>query len=472
MTSPTVGSIRKLGFAALALIVVHAPVARAQVIRSDFWVPNGGVTAIARSGNTIYIGGSFTAVGAIGGPPVARNGLAAIDATTGMATDWNPDANGLVAALAVRGNTVYAGGTFTNVGGQARTYLAALDGTTGQATAWNPSPNADVFGLAVGDSTIFVAGDFIAVGSQLRGRVAEVSLASGLATAFNPNPNGVAHALLVSGSTLYLGGDFTHIGGAYRSLVAALDPATGLATSWNPAISSASDPDVRALALAGSTLYVGGYFDHCGGQLRSNLAAIDAGSGQVTGWNPGASNRVLGLGLSGGSLFVDGEFLSLGGQSRDGMGAVDPVSGAATAWDAGSNDRGLTLAASGGDVYVGGSFTQIGAQPRTYFAAFSDGTTGVGGHPVETRLALSAGSPNPAHGSTVVAFTLPVAARVSLALYDAQGRLVRTLLDHAPRPAGEHQVALRTADLHPGLYFERLDVGGGARALAKLLVLE
>ena len=44
------------------------------------------------------------------------------------------------------GSTVYAGGGFTSIGGQARNSIAALDATTGAATAWDP--NASGYRLA------------------------------------------------------------------------------------------------------------------------------------------------------------------------------------------------------------------------------------------------------------------------------------------------------------------------------------
>jgi len=58
--------------------------------------------------------------------------VVAIDPATGLASAWNPglSANGFVQALAVDGTTVYAGGKFTQAGGQARSNLAALDATT------------------------------------------------------------------------------------------------------------------------------------------------------------------------------------------------------------------------------------------------------------------------------------------------------------------------------------------------------
>ncbi len=75
----------------------------------------------------------------------------------------------MVFALEVRGNTVYTGGVFTNVGGQPRDRLAALDATTGLATAWNPGADSDVQTLAVSDTMVLVGGNFNIIGDSYRG---------------------------------------------------------------------------------------------------------------------------------------------------------------------------------------------------------------------------------------------------------------------------------------------------------------
>ena len=74
----------------------------------DVQIPetNGSVFAIAQSGNTVYVGGSFTSIGG-----VARYRLAAFDVTTGVVDPaWNPNMTSTVWALAVANGKVYAGG--------------------------------------------------------------------------------------------------------------------------------------------------------------------------------------------------------------------------------------------------------------------------------------------------------------------------------------------------------------------------
>ena len=78
-------------------------------------------------------------------------------------------------------------------------------------------------------------------------------------------------------------------------------------------------------------------------------------------------------------------------------------------------------------------------------------------------LAFAPPSPSPASGVTRLAYALPQAGRVSLALYDATGRRVRVISD-GPQDAGSHSlsVALRDEQGHElaaGLYFARLLTG-------------
>ena len=195
-----------------------------------------------------------------------------------------------VYALAVSGGTVYAGGDFTSIGGQPRNYIAALDAASGAATSWNPNANGPVFVLALSGATFYAGGEFTSIGGQTRG--------TGSPRWMQPPappppgtraPNGCVFALAVSGGTVYAGGYFNSIGGQPRNSIAALDAASGAATAWNPN----ANGDVHALAVSGGTVYAGGQFTSIGGQPRNRIAALDAASSGATAWNPNAERRGL-----------------------------------------------------------------------------------------------------------------------------------------------------------------------------------
>jgi hypothetical protein len=123
--------------------------------------------------------------------------------------------DGVVAALAVSGGTLYAGGWFTTAGGSAANCIAQWDGSN-----WS-------------------------------------ALGSGI--------NGVL-TLAVSGSTLYAGGEFTTAGGDPGNNIAQWD-----GSSWS-GVGSGMDNFVGALAMSGGTLYAGGGFTTAGGKVSASVA--------------------------------------------------------------------------------------------------------------------------------------------------------------------------------------------------------
>jgi beta-propeller uncharacterized protein DUF5122 len=359
------------------------------------WNPsvNGRVSALAVGGSTVYVGGGFTSIGG-----QTRSNVAALDAGTGLATNWDPGANDIVQILTVNGPTIYAGGWFTAIGGQLRGGIAALDATTGFATPWNPGTSGVVSAIAVSGSTVYTGGGFSHIGGQARSDIAALDATTGLATPWNPGANMGVYAIAVSGSTIYVGGSFTAIGGQNRNHVAALDATTGLATAWNPG----ADDIVWTVSPSGSTVCAGGEFKSIGAQARNRIAALDITTGLATEWNPAAVGPVAGplafvgaLAVSGSTVYVGGSFTSVGGQGRSNIAALDVTTGLATAWNPGADGDVYALAVSGSKVYAGGHFTRIGGQARSYIAALETATglatawnPGVGGAPVRT-LALS-----------------------------------------------------------------------------------
>ena len=83
-------------------------------------------------------------------------------------------------------------------------------------------------------------------------------------------------------------------------------------------------------------------------------------------------------------------------------------------------------------------------------------------------------SPNPVEGGTRISYELAAPGPVRLQIYDAVGRLVRTLAS-GTKPAGRHEVTWdRKTDhgsqVNAGVYFVRLEQGGMTDA-EKLLIL-
>jgi hypothetical protein len=92
----------------------------------------------------------------------------------------------------------------------------------------------------------------------------------------------------------------------------------------------------------------------------------------------------------------------------------------------------------------------------------------------DAHLVLAATTPNPFTTSTHIAYAIPDPAWVSLAVHDAGGRLVRTLIA-AMQPAGRHTVCWRGGDnlgrqAEAGVYFCRLSVGEETLTRRVLLV--
>src|SRR5918993_4594295 len=88
------------------VLLLASGVAMATVLGdvSDQGTPgaNGRVSDILVAGDTVYLAGSFTQITDKDNNTFTRNNLAAIDATTGAVTDWNPDARSTSGASSVR----------------------------------------------------------------------------------------------------------------------------------------------------------------------------------------------------------------------------------------------------------------------------------------------------------------------------------------------------------------------------------
>lgn len=370
--------------------------------------------------DTVFVGGKFTALTG-SGTDLTRHNVAAlfgVNSTTDHSSTtknaptkaWDPGAiqstNGPVQTFVVSsdGSTLFAGGDFTQAGGQTRDRLAAHDAASGLARSeWAPTRSGgEVSALAAQDNFVYVGGTFNSIGSG-EGAAGGPQVRNGLAAfdgnqlaSWNPSVGCVVGescsaqvgALATAGGKLYLGGTFTAVNGEERRRLASVD-LNGSIGPHTPVTSTSGATGVMALESTGDTIYVGGLFTHIAGQPRGNLAALDAEQGTVkAGWGPGTSRdgdptagNVYALDASCATVLVGGRFDRLAGAERDRLGAVDVVTGQLRAWNPGAyGTQGTavhTVVRDGDRVYAGGeALSQIGGASSAQNIAALDATTG------------------------------------------------------------------------------------------------
>lgn len=361
----------------------------------DSLITDGIVYALAVTGNTLYIGGSFNHIGpATGGgaclspssglPNLAfprvvgsisaavpdgsggwfisgqftclsgqpRLNLAHVRSDLTLDPYWTPQANLQVFCMVLSGGVLYVGCYTGTVDGQTCNYAFALDSTTGLLLPWNPTLNGYVNTIAAAGTTVYLGGNFTTVGGQPVSYLAAVDPTSGSLLPWSPNCNGSVGSFLSAGSTLFVGGGFTTVGGQYRSGLAAYNENTGTLLSFGPTITFGS---INAMASSGTTLYMSSTSPFViNGTSRGYLAAVDP-SGNLLAWNPPAGSGVNQLALSGSTVYVAGTFSSIGGQARNYIAALDGGTGNATSWNPGGNFYTNCIATDGTWVVTGGT---------------------------------------------------------------------------------------------------------------------
>jgi hypothetical protein len=204
--------------------------------------------------------------------------------------------------------------------------------------------------------------------------------------------NGTVYAVAMAADVVYAGGSFTSVTGTNgtfsRSRVAAINLTTGAVTTFR----ADANGTVRALALNGTSLFVGGDFSTLGGSTRRRLGEVNATSGAVTSFRLDAGSAVRALATLGDRLYVGGQFTSIGSLAQARVASVNLTT---RSLDTGfrpvlnNTVSALSVAPNGASVYVGGAFTTVNGTGRRYLAALNR----TGGAPTSTTFAMSSNYP-------------------------------------------------------------------------------
>ncbi len=386
------------------------------------------VRAVVQLGGTIVQGGLFSTVTAPGSSTgVARSNLYAADAATGTINPgFAPTLDGEVAALlpgpVSLPGTVFVGGSFRHVNGFAVKSVALLNVSDGSLVGGfaTPSLNGVVNSLAVVGNRLLLGGTFSNVGSAVHAGLASVSATTGAVDPYlsvqlaghhnygvNCTPgNGCAFSpigaskLAVSpdGTQLMVIGNFTSADGLGRDQVtrialtmasATVDP--GWQTSlYHPACYAfAFDSYIRDVAFSPDGSYFVIVATGGGGQPSPATGGCDAaarfetvaqGSNLQPTWLDFTGNDTLfSVAVTASAVYVGGhqrwlnnangsDFAGGGSVARPGIAALDPVNGLPFSWNPGRNPRGARVevlypsppGASPAGLWVGGDTNFIG----------------------------------------------------------------------------------------------------------------
>lgn len=382
-------------------------------------ISDGIVYAITKVGDQVVAGGTFTTV-------VDRKSkvshsqpyVAAFDATTGVvSTGFAPVLDGSVQAVAPGpiADTVYVGGFFKTVNGVKSKGITLLDTQTGKIVAGFKPPALDgaVQSIALVGNELILGGTFTTANSQPRGGLVSLNPTTGaldsylqvqLAGHHNYTGSGAqgavgVHSLAASpdGSRLVVLGNFKTADGFARDQIVLIDLGSTAATvdqNWATlrytatCASSSYDSYVNDVQWSPD----GSYFvtDATGGSGPNNMNtdgtrslcdaaarwnAGDTGTDVAPAWVDFTGNDTLeSVAISGTAIYVGGherwlnnpsgsDSAAAGAVPRPGIAALDPSNGLPLAWNPGRNPRGkgaYALYLSDDGLYVGSDTDWIG----------------------------------------------------------------------------------------------------------------
>lgn len=318
---------------------------------------DGPVSAIAVSGTDVYVGGSFVSAG-----PVAGNRIAKWNSATNT---WSSlgggmtGSNDVVYAIAVAGDKIYAGGSFSSIGGVAANNIAVWNGV-----AWAPlgsGTNGYVSSIIVRGDDVFIGGNFIAAGGIGANRVAKWNGTSWTGLNSTALPTTVVDMKFM-GNDLYVGTTTTTADNP--NYFSKFD-----GTSWTPLGAALGPWGVSSLAVIGSDVYVSGNFLSINGSTVNRVAKWNGSSWSALGNGLPATFGTSGsvkLGVAGNDLIATGNFTPASGAPANRIARWD--GSAWTPLGAGLDDYGLTVTSAGSEIYAGGVFSTAGCNSSPYFA--------------------------------------------------------------------------------------------------------
>ena len=337
-------------------------------------VLDGRVNSVARVGNTMILGGTFSQVQNAGSTDVvSRSRLVAFDVTTKqISTTFLPNPNGDVEVVlpAPDGKSVYVGGLFSSIAGAAVKNLAEINVADGSlVSTFNPATvDGRVLDLRLSNNRLWVAGAFTHVAGKAQKALATVNPTTGkFDTFFRQVISGVHNGgtttvmkidINSQGTRLVALGNFDAIGAVkhHQLLMLDLSGTASTTANWQTAFYEtpcsrsfatymrdlAFSPDGKFFVVATTGAY-GGAGAACDSTARFDTAST--GSGLKPSWvdNTGG-DTTYSVYVTNSVVYTGGHFrwqnnpfaadsTGQGAVSREGLAALDPINGLPLTWN-------------------------------------------------------------------------------------------------------------------------------------------
>jgi WD40 repeat protein len=359
---------------------------------------------------------SVTSAVATGASPASAD-LAQSGVVSDNPVNFTPHVlDGTVWALALVGDTVVVGGSFTKVADStkrhtyARKNIFAYGLRDGAVRTFAPVVDAAVYALAAGPGdTVYAGGAFKTVNGSTQRGLARLSLVdSSRVNTFRANINwGDVRALEVSGNHLYAGGAFSAINGTNRVALARLNPLSGvLDTGFDARLSAPGLTRTRVehfdISPDGTRLVAIGALLRSGTSDRTQIAVFDVSgsAATLTGWYTDAYKPEC---LKGFDTYLrqvkfspDGRYFVVAATGR--MASTAKLCDSAARFEIGGSARHnpTWVQRTGGDslysVAVTGSAVYVGGHQRYLDNPYGSDTKGAGAGAV-SRIGIGAVSP-------------------------------------------------------------------------------
>ncbi len=329
------------------------------------------ITALANDGTNLYAAGNFNYAGTTNANFIAR-----FDGQ-----NWQPVGAGLnnqVIALAVSNNNVYAGGYFTGTadGQTALSYIGWWDGTN-----WNSLGNAGgvVYALAISSNWLYAAGTGYNGASSYGEPYFNRWDGTNWQNAIHFIPAGNTFfdlptndhdstgycAIAIQSTNVYLGGNIRGfyqfdpvLGPGFSPITNCLNIMRFDGNDYGWILGTGLNNFPVALAAVGTSLFAAGTFTSANGVAANQIAKWDGNNWSSLGGSVVGSGTVLSLTTMGNNLYAGGTFTNIGGVSANRIAKWDGTNWSAFGSGVSSSVYGLTVI--GPDLYAAGYMRRAG----------------------------------------------------------------------------------------------------------------